>query len=313
MPTLTNITRRLRLVLLLSLLSTIQKVRQLVYSQPDFEKRLNYSYSYYNQSKLPKFIDSHLFAGLCTAVLLFSLVVTSVQAKTDKPFLTPLILENTPVASAEDKVSDPNETLSETKKAMLPETAIPGCALSQTFTPEVLRWEKQICSWSKIHNLDPNLIATIMQIESCGNNYAVSATGVRGLFQVTGANLDGENPFDPNVSMAKGPGKVLKANLADAGGNIKAAMAGYNGGGKALDYIAGNITRNQFYWFLRNHSSGLWWSSAKALAKINEVERYAQWGNIYFEAKEGRRDTLQIWLDLGGSRMCTAASKTSIL
>jgi hypothetical protein len=109
--------------------------------------------------------------------------------------------------------------------------------------------------------------------------------------------------------MAKGPGKVLKTELDLADGNVRAAMAGYNGGGKARDFVAGDISKNQFYYFLVNHSSGLWWSRSSALAKINEVERYAQWANIYFEAKDGKKDTLQEWWDLGGSRLCSAARR----
>jgi len=185
------------------------------------------------------------------------------------------------------------------------------CEISSSFTEEVQQWEPKICEWSKQHNLEPDLIATIMQIESCGNNNAVSSTGVRGLFQVTGANLDGQNPFDPSVSMAKGPGKVLKNELKLADGNIKAAFAGYNGGGKAREFIAGNVSRSQFYSYLRRHPSGYWRTDRKALAKINEVEWYAYWANIYFEAKVGKRNTLQKWLGMGGSRLCTSASASS--
>ncbi len=183
----------------------------------------------------------------------------------------------------------------------------PECKLSDSFTDQVKHWEEDVCRWGEEHDMDPDLIATVMQIESCGNPNAVSATGVRGLFQVTGANLDGQNPFDPNVSMAKGPGKVLKTELKLAHGDVKAAMAGYNGGGKARDYIGGKITRSQFYTYLVNHRSGLWRTRSRALAKVNEVERYAQWADIYFEAKDNRKDTLQIWWDLGGHRLCSSA------
>jgi hypothetical protein len=184
----------------------------------------------------------------------------------------------------------------------------PECQISGIFTPEIKRWETDICRWSKEHKMDPDLIATVMLIESCGNHLAVSATGVRGLFQVTGPNLDGENPFDPNVSMAKGPAKVLVNELRAASGDVNAAMAGYNGGGKARDWVSGKITQNQFYWFLRNHGSGFWRTDAKASAKINEVKWYAQWANIYFEAKESRTDTLNKWLEIGGARMCDVAA-----
>jgi len=188
---------------------------------------------------------------------------------------------------------------------------IADCDLSETFTKEVLRWKPDICRWSKEHKLEPDLIATIMQIESCGNSKAVSSTGVRGLFQVTGMNLDGQNPFDPNVSMSKGPAKVLKNELRLADGNIKAAFAGYNGGGKAREFVKGKISRNQFYWYLRRHPSGYWRTDAKALAKINEVEWYAYWANIFYEAKSGKRNVLNKWLSMGGSRLCTQAAKTT--
>jgi hypothetical protein len=183
-----------------------------------------------------------------------------------------------------------------------------GCRISDTFTAEVKNWEGDICRWSEEHSMDPDLIATIMQIESCGNNNAKSVTGVRGLFQVTGANLDGEEPWDPNISMAKGPGKVLKNELAAANGDIKAALAGYNGGGFAREYVEGKISRTAFYRSLRNHRSGYWRTSSKALAKINEVEWYAEWANIYFEAKNGDKTTINKWLEKGGHRMCPSVS-----
>lgn len=180
------------------------------------------------------------------------------------------------------------------------------CKVADTFTKEVKYWEGDICRWSAEHQMDPDLIATIMQIESCGNDQAVSATGVRGLFQVTGANLDGENPFDPNVSMAKGPGKVLRYELNESANNVRAAMAGYNGGAWARQYVAGDINRGQFISKLRTHR--LWRTTSKALTKVNEVERYAQWANIYFEAKEGKADTLKIWQELGGQHLCDSAA-----
>ncbi|MBI3361154.1 MAG: hypothetical protein HY023_08590, partial [Chloroflexi bacterium] len=41
--------------------------------------------------------------------------------------------------------------------------------LSPLFTPEVRHWEKDIVKWSAAYGIDPNLVATVMQIESCGN------------------------------------------------------------------------------------------------------------------------------------------------
>jgi soluble lytic murein transglycosylase-like protein len=194
------------------------------------------------------------------------------------------------------------------KKQELSETAVeakePECKISSIFTPEVQQWGNDICRWSKDYNTDPDLIATVMQIESCGNASAVSFTGVPGLFQVAGENLDGENGFDPEISAKKGIGKVLKYELDSANGNITAALAGYNGGAIAREYINGNMSRNQLYSNLRNSRSGFWRTANKAWAKINEIEWYAHWANIYFDAKGGRTDTLQEWLNLGGARLC---------
>ena len=42
----------------------------------------------------------------------------------------------------------------------------PGISL--LFTPEVQYWGEEILAWSETYQLDPNLVATVMQIESCG-------------------------------------------------------------------------------------------------------------------------------------------------
>src|SRR5690606_6122711 len=41
--------------------------------------------------------------------------------------------------------------------------------LTPLFTPQVMRWEAHILRWAAEHGLDPNLVATVMQIESCGD------------------------------------------------------------------------------------------------------------------------------------------------
>jgi len=232
-------------------------------------------------------------AGIMTYTALGSIGYSN--AVTNGQFLSPDGQNNQPPQLVFQQFDPEDQTQAES-----------GCKLSSGFTPEVMHWEKEICRWSEEHQMDPDLIATIMQIESCGNDKAVSATGVAGVFQVTRANMDGLDPLNPEHAMAKGPGKVLKNELKAANGDVRAAMAGYNGGGWARKYIAGQMTRNQFIAKLRTYR--LWNTTAKALAKVNEVERYAQWSNIYFESKQGRTDTLNEWLNLRGSRLCSSAS-----
>lgn len=56
--------------------------------------------------------------------------------------------------------------------------------LAPFFTPEVDYWAAAISRWANASNLDPNLVAVVMQIESCGNPSARSSAGAMGLFQV---------------------------------------------------------------------------------------------------------------------------------
>lgn len=251
--------------------------------------------------------ESARFLGVFAGSFIYVLLTTTINAALNSPTPTPSISPASSITSTETPSSPTTPPTPESEDSQPKES----CSVSETFTPQVRRWSDEICRWSDEHNMDPDLIATIMQIESCGNHTAISSTGVRGLFQVTGANLDGQNPYNPNVSMAKGPGKVLKAELKAAAGNVVAALAGYNGGGYARQYINGDISFYQFYRYLRNHPSGYWWSDAKARAKINEVSYYAKWANIFFESKTGDRTTLQAWLDKGGQRLCDQAELVS--
>ena len=77
--------------------------------------------------------------------------------------------------------------------------------LAPLFTPEVQYWNTAILRWSVISNLDPNLIATVMQIESCGDAFARSSAGAVGLFQVMPFHFAStDNPFDPDTNALRG-------------------------------------------------------------------------------------------------------------
>jgi hypothetical protein len=61
---------------------------------------------------------------------------------------------------------------------------VPSTSLSPIFTPEIHYWADSIIRWAAASNLDPNLAAVVMQIESCGDPRATSRAGAMGLFQV---------------------------------------------------------------------------------------------------------------------------------
>ena len=85
---------------------------------------------------------------------------------------------------------------------------------------------------AKIHNIDPDLIAAIIQQESGGNYRAVSPTGAQGLMQLmpeTARGLGVANSFDPEQNIAGGV-KYFAQMLKRYNGNIEKALWAYNAG-----------------------------------------------------------------------------------
>jgi hypothetical protein len=118
------------------------------------------------------------------------------------------------------------------------ETTDPLLPLSSVFTPEVQSWAGRIKDWAAAAGLDSNLVATVMQIESCGDPGAVSRTGALGLFQVMPFHFSAsDEPYAPDANAARGL-DYLRRSLATAHNDARLAFAGYNGG-------IGVISRNE--------------------------------------------------------------------
>ncbi|MFN2216434.1 MAG: lytic transglycosylase domain-containing protein [Anaerolineales bacterium] len=163
-----------------------------------------------------------------------------------------------------------------------------GMGLSTSFTPEVLYWKDRIFAWSSEYDLDPNLIATVMQIESCGDLNATSYAAAMGLFQVMPFHFqDSEDPYDIETNAYRGL-NYLKRAMEASNGDVSLAMAGYNGGISVI-----------------NKPSSTW---------ADETQRYVYWGSgIYQEAVQGNggNQRLAEWLSNGGASLCKQAA-TSI-
>ena len=161
-------------------------------------------------------------------------------------------------------------------------TSHPG-GITPLFTPEVQAWEDQILIWSEKYSLDPNLIATVMQIESCGYATAISPAGAMGLFQVMPYHFaEGEDPYHPTTNAKRGLGYLRKS--LQSGGTPRLALAGYNGG------IAG-AQRPVENW-------------------PDETRRFIYWGvGIYQDAQAGLASSprLEEWLAHGGASLCRLA------
>jgi len=176
------------------------------------------------------------------------------------------------IAQAETTASSPGvDTISKTG------------GIAPLFTPEVLAWEEQILAWSEHYQLDPNLIATVMQIESCGYIQARSPAGAMGLFQVMPYHfLQGEDPFKPATNANRG--LLYLSQSLKIGGNSRLALAGYNGG-------INGAQKPPESW-------------------PDETHRYLYWGlGIYQDAQEGldHSPRLAEWLSSGGAALCKLA------
>lgn len=160
-----------------------------------------------------------------------------------------------------------------------------GGGISPIFTKEIQYWAEDIVQWANAASLDPNLVAVIMQIESCGDPRAQSRAGASGLFQVMPYHFHiGENAFDPDTNALRGT-EYLSRSLATANGNARLAMAGYNGG-------IGVISRGEWTW-------------------ASETQRYVRFGApIYEDAISGATTspTLEDWYRNYGASLCRQAS-----
>jgi soluble lytic murein transglycosylase-like protein len=91
------------------------------------------------------------------------------------------------------------------------------------------------------HNVDVDLLASIVKAESGGNTRAVSRAGARGLMQLmpgTAANLGVQDSFKPDQNV-RGGATYLDSLLARYHDNLALALAAYNAGPAAVDKYRG--------------------------------------------------------------------------
>lgn len=156
--------------------------------------------------------------------------------------------------------------------------------LAEFFAPSVQYWSGKIDEWAAHYEVDRDLLATVMQIESCGHPSVVSVAGARGLFQVMPFHFaEGEDMLDAETNARRGASFLNYCHRA-ADAVVGLTLACYNGG-------PGVIGQQRETW-------------------SRETRTYYRWGvGIYSDASAGKdqSETLDQWLEAGGGRLCDSA------
>ena len=118
--------------------------------------------------------------------------------------------------------------------ASQPAALSPAPRVGARLSPQDLR--EILVRAGREHNVDVDLLASVVKAESGGNTHAVSRTGARGLMQLmpaTAAGLGVKDSFQPDENV-RGGTAYLDALLTQYHDNLALALAAYNAGTAAV-------------------------------------------------------------------------------
>ncbi|MEI9969283.1 MAG: lytic transglycosylase domain-containing protein [Terracidiphilus sp.] len=116
---------------------------------------------------------------------------------------------------------------------------VAGAQTHTALTPGDLR--EMLTKAGADHNLDVDLLASVVKAESDGNARATSRAGAQGLMQLmprTAAGLGVKDSFQPDENV-RGGSTYLNALLIRYNDNLSKALAAYNAGPEAVDKYHG--------------------------------------------------------------------------
>jgi len=143
--------------------------------------------------------------------------------------------EVTDVAPIADPLPQPNSAPQSPEATPRSTASKPSATLSPADLHQIL------AKAGSAHNVDEDLLASVVKAESGGNVHAVSRTGARGLMQLmpgTANELGVADSFQPEQNV-RGGTTYLDALLTRYHDNMALALAAYNAGPLAVDRYHG--------------------------------------------------------------------------
>lgn len=131
---------------------------------------------------------------------------------------------------AEPAIDSAHASATHTAKSSAPEAKLTPADLHQ-----------MLSTAGSAHNVDADLLASVVKAESNGNAHAVSRAGARGLMQLmpgTAADLGVQDSFRPDQNV-RGGSAYLDSLLTKYHDNLGMALAAYNAGPAAVDKYHG--------------------------------------------------------------------------
>jgi hypothetical protein len=179
-----------------------------------------------------------------------------------------------------------------------PQSVAPVGVMPQISAENVEQWRPLIESNAKAVGIDPRIIATVIQVESGGDPYAMGKDKDTGLMQIvakeSGYSWAQNRPtqaelFNPDDNVALGS-KMLAALISKNGGDVRKALAEYNSGSPDV-----NSEKGRRYLKLYDAAwENLWGNETAAAPSGNYIERMtgAMGNPVKWEFQHGTQDSL---------------------